>query len=159
MPRYAPLILLTFAVMFARSFTIPFLQHPPSPSSTSLSSKSSSPIRRTLLTTSSLSILFPLTSSAKEVDCLTDCVKNCKVLAPLDKSSYCLDSCTEYCADPEREDGLSGSKSSEKGEYGILGGGFGQGTVTKGNDKPPQVKLPFLDFETEKGKKLIGEAK
>ncbi|GMH85201.1 hypothetical protein TrVE_jg13604 [Triparma verrucosa] len=28
MPRYAPLILLTFAVMFAKSFTRPFLQHP-----------------------------------------------------------------------------------------------------------------------------------
>ena len=46
--------------------------------------------------------------------------------------------------------------SSDKGEYGILGGGFGQGTVPKGEDKPPAIKLPGLDFTSEKGKSLIG---
>ncbi|GMI11560.1 hypothetical protein TrLO_g7495 [Triparma laevis f. longispina] len=122
---------------------------------------SSTSSRRSFLTTSFLTTatitLAPTIASAKQADCMQDCVKNCRILAPNDTSGYCESSCKEYCEDPEREDGLSGSKSSDKGEYGILGGGFGQGTVTKGEDKPPSVKLPFLDFTTEKGKKLIGE--
>jgi hypothetical protein len=38
-----------------------------------------------------------------------------------------------------------------------MGGSLpGSGTVVKGQDKPPEVKLPFLDFNSDKGKKLIG---
>lgn len=48
---------------------------------------------------------------------------------------YCSDTCTDYCAQPDRTDGLSGSVSAENGEVGILGGSFGQGTVPKGEDK------------------------
>mmetsp|Transcript_20868 Transcript_20868/g.41707 ORF Transcript_20868/g.41707 Transcript_20868/m.41707 type:complete len:153 (+) Transcript_20868:82-540(+) len=103
-------------------------------------------------------LLSPLPSYAGQAPCLPDCTKNCKLLAPNDKSGYCLDSCTEYCADPDRTDGLSGSTSSSGGEYGILGGGFGQGTVVKGEDKPPRLDLPGLDFlKSEKGRNLIGE--
>jgi len=39
---------------------------------------------------------------------------------------------------------------------GILGGAFGMGTVPKGEDKPPSVSLPGLDFTSGKGKQLIG---
>ena len=53
-------------------------------------------------------------------------------------------------------DGLSGSVSSASGEVGILGGTFGQGTVAKGEDKPPSVNLPGLDFSSASGRKLIG---
>lgn len=39
---------------------------------------------------------------------------------------------------------------------GILGGTFGTGTVVKGEDKPPSVSLPGLDFKSSSGKKLLG---
>lgn len=45
-----------------------------------------------------------------------------------------------------------GSVSSTGGETGILG----TTTVVKGEDKPPEVKLPGLDFTSEKGRKLLG---
>ena len=57
---------------------------------------------------------------------------------------------------PDRTDGLSGSVSAENGEFGLLGGSFGTGTVVKGEDKPPSVSLPGLDFTSKAGKKLIG---
>ncbi len=86
-------------------------------------------------------------------DCSKDCLKNCKLLAPNDKSGYCETNCKEYCDQPDRTDGLSGSVSSEGGEVGILG----QGTVVKGSDKPPSLNLPGLDFtKSEAGRKLIG---
>merc|ERR1712071_639799 len=85
------------------------------------------------------------------VDCFKDCFKNCKILAPKDPA-YCTDNCKDYCDQPDREDGLSGSISSAKGETGILG----TNTVVKGEDKPPSFNLPGLDFSSDKGKKLIG---
>jgi hypothetical protein len=89
-------------------------------------------------------------------DCYTDCYKNCIALAPKD-NLYCSESCTDYCLQDDRQDGLSGSISSEKGEVGILGGSFGTGTVVKGQDKPPVLgKIPGLDFTSEAGKKMIG---
>ena len=57
-----------------------------------------------------------------------------------------------YCAQTARTYGLSGSVSSTGGEVGILG----INTVVKGDDKPPQIKIPGLDFTNEGGKKLIG---
>ena len=47
-------------------------------------------------------------------------------------------------------------KFSEGGEVGILGGTFGQGTVVKGEDKPPAINLPGLNFNSDEGRKLIG---
>ena len=104
------------------------------------------------------SLLFGTTDEAwaAQADCMTDCVKNCKLIVPNDTSSYCQDSCREYCNQPDRRDGLSGSVSADGGEVGILGGTFGQGTVVKGQDKPPQIKLPGLNFDSGEGKKLLG---
>lgn len=84
-------------------------------------------------------------------DCITDCLKNCNLIAPKDPE-YCLSNCRSYCDQPSRSDGLSGSSNSDTGETGILG----LATVVKGEDKPPQVKLPGLDFTVGAGKKLIG---
>jgi hypothetical protein len=88
-------------------------------------------------------------------DCYTDCFKNCELIAP--KSvDYCKSTCVDYCQQPDRQDGLSGSVSAASGEVGILGGSFGQGTVVKDQDKPPVINLPGLDFSSTAGKKLIG---
>eukprot|EP00804_Cyclotella_cryptica_P013827 CCRYP_020882-RA/>CCRYP_020882-RA protein AED:0.10 eAED:0.10 QI:0/0.6/0.66/1/0.2/0.16/6/1318/488 len=76
---------------------------------------------------------------------------NCKLIAPKDPQ-YCQSNCEDYCSQPDRTDGLSGSVSSSGGETGILG----TTTVVKGEDKPPQVKIPGLDFTSDKGRKLIG---
>eukprot|EP00555_Chaetoceros_dichaeta_P006487 CAMPEP_0198264340 /NCGR_PEP_ID=MMETSP1447-20131203/15304_1 /TAXON_ID=420782 /ORGANISM="Chaetoceros dichaeta, Strain CCMP1751" /LENGTH=182 /DNA_ID=CAMNT_0043953237 /DNA_START=95 /DNA_END=643 /DNA_ORIENTATION=+ len=93
----------------------------------------------------------PNEAQAAQTDCITDCLKNCKLIAPKDPG-YCNDNCSAYCAQEDRADGLSGSVSSTGGETGILG----TGTVVKGEDKPPTFKLPGLDFNSEKGRKLIG---
>lgn len=102
-------------------------------------------------TTASSSLLFSQEASAKEVDCFQDCFKNCKQIAPKDQQ-YCLDTCHDYCGQTDRRDGLSGSVNSDGGETGILG----LNTVVKGDDKPPEIKIPGLDFTTGSGKKLIG---
>ena len=101
--------------------------------------------------TASSSLLLPQEASGKEVDCFQDCFKNCKQIAPKDQQ-YCLDTCKDYCDQTDRRDGLSGSVSSEGGETGILG----LNTVVKGEDKPPEIKIPGLDFSSGSGKKLIG---
>lgn len=93
----------------------------------------------------------PSPAHAAKTECMTDCLKNCKLIAPKDPG-YCNDNCSAYCAQEDRTDGLSGSVSSTGGEVGILG----TGTVVKGEDKPPVFKLPGLDFNSEKGRKLIG---
>jgi hypothetical protein len=97
---------------------------------------------------------FPAAAWAAE-DCYADCFKNCKAIAPKD-TEYCEFTCNDYCSQPDRKDGLSGSVSYEGGEVGILGGTFGTGTVVKGQDKPPNVALPGLDFTSPQGKKLLG---
>merc|ERR550539_2216956 len=91
-------------------------------------------------------LLVPMEAEAK-ADCMTDCLKNCKLIAPKD-TAYCLENCNSYCAQEDRTDGLSGSVSSSGGEMGILG----TSTVVKGEDKPPSISLPGLDFSSE-GKK------
>lgn len=93
----------------------------------------------------------PQPAAAKEADCFDDCFKNCQLIAPKDQQ-YCLDTCKDYCDQPDRRDGLSGSVNSEGGEMGILG----LTTVVKGEDKPPEFKMPGLDFSKGSGKKLIG---
>lgn len=94
-------------------------------------------------------------SAFAAADCMTDCLKNCKILAPKDPD-YCTMNCNDYCAQDDRTDGLSGSVSAASGEVGILGGTFGQGTVPKGDDRPPSFTLPGLDFTSSSGKQLIG---
>jgi hypothetical protein len=73
-------------------------------------------------------------------DCFQDCYKNCQIVAPKD-TEYCNNNCRDYCDQPDRADGLSGSVSAEKGETGILG----FYTVPKGEDKPPTIRVPGLE--------------
>jgi hypothetical protein len=98
----------------------------------------------------------PPPADAKPNDCLADCMKNCKLIAPKDDGSYCRDSCDDYCSQTDRTDGLSGSVSSESGEVNMLGGTYGVGTVVKGEDKPPSLNVPGLDFFSKEGRKMIG---
>jgi hypothetical protein len=119
-----------------------------------VASLSSNPIvsRRAALFSGISTACLPLVSKAAGADCFTDCLKNCKLIAPKD-TAYCNDNCSSYCAQEGRTDGLSGSVSSQNGETGMLG----FGTTVKGADKPPSVKLPGLDFtKSEAGRKLIG---
>lgn len=112
--------------------------------------------RRDWLCTSVAGALLVAPSAAHAAaDCFTDCMKNCKLIAPKDPA-YCQDNCRDYCDQDDRNDGLSGSVSAQGGEVGILGGTFGTGTVVKGEDKPPVINLPGLDFSSGAGKKLIG---
>jgi hypothetical protein len=99
-----------------------------------------------------VAVVVPATSaSARQADCFADCFKNCKAIAP-QNPAYCQSECRDYCDQPDRQDGLSGSVSAERGEVGILGGTFGTGTVVKGQDKPPSIQLPGLDF-SDKGER------
>lgn len=112
--------------------------------------------RNLLLTAASLPVATASVAPAwAAADCLVDCLRNCKLLAPKD-GAYCQDNCEAYCAQEDRNDGLSGSVSASGGEVGLLGGTFGSGTVPKGQDRPPAIKLPGLDFTSDSGKKLIG---
>ena len=99
-------------------------------------------VRRALAVaaTASALLLSPMVTLAV-VDCQSDCVKNCLIAAP-GSADYCKSSCTDYCEDPEREDGLSGSKSASKGETGIFGGSI-DGTTVK--DLPPRSPVNFID--------------
>jgi hypothetical protein len=99
---------------------------------------------------SSGAIIAPFSAHAA-TDCMKDCLQNCNVIAP-NNQAYCTENCRTYCDQEDRTDGLSGSISSTGGEMGILG----INTVVKGEDKPPQMKLPGLDFSSDAGKKLIG---
>lgn len=102
-------------------------------------------------TAATFSIFASVDPAKAATDCFSDCFKNCKIVAPKDPE-YCTTNCKEYCDQPDREDGLSGSVSSVRGEVGILG----TSTVVKGEDKPPSFNVPGLDFNSDKGKKLIG---
>lgn len=112
--------------------------------------------RRNLLQqTMAATTLFTPFSAMAAADCYADCVKNCRLIAPKDPQ-YCDAECRDYCSQDDRKDGLSGSVSAEAGEVGILGGTFGTGTVVKGEDRPPSITIPGLDFTSAQGKKLIG---
>jgi hypothetical protein len=97
----------------------------------------------------------PRSASAAN-DCMMDCMKNCKLIAPKDDGGYCRETCDDYCSQTDRTDGLSGSVSSASGEVGMLGGAYGLGTVIKGDDKPPVLNVPGLDFVSAQGRKIIG---
>ena len=49
--------------------------------------------------------LGPQGIAAAAVDCETDCLSNCARVAPGNKA-YCQDECTDYCQQPDRQDGL-----------------------------------------------------
>jgi hypothetical protein len=82
-------------------------------------------------------------------------MKNCKLIAPKDDGGY-RETCDDYCSQTDRTDGLSGSVSGESGEVNMLGGTYGVGTVVKGEDKPPSLNIPGLDFFSKEGRKIIG---
>mmetsp|Transcript_19954 Transcript_19954/g.28261 ORF Transcript_19954/g.28261 Transcript_19954/m.28261 type:complete len:155 (-) Transcript_19954:144-608(-) len=124
-----------------------------SPSTLPIGSTSMMSRRNTLLTLGGAAALFggPVNPANAATDCMKDCLQNCKKIAPKDPG-YCLENCKGYCDQDDRNDGLSGSVSSSGGEMGILG----TYTVVKGEDKPPTISIPGLDFSSEKGKKLLG---
>ena len=66
-----------------------------------------------------------------------DCYANCSRIAPKG-GAYCKETCEEYCAQPDRQDGLSGSIGNAKGEVGFLSALDG-GTVVYGKDLPPET--------------------
>uniref|UniRef100_A0A7S2YJ77 Uncharacterized protein n=1 Tax=Entomoneis paludosa TaxID=265537 RepID=A0A7S2YJ77_9STRA len=103
-----------------------------------------------------MQVFFPKEPAMAAKDCFQDCYSNCRKIVPNDKSNYCTDNCRDYCAQEDRQDGLSGSISSQSGEVGILGGTFGTGTVVKGEDKPPSISLPGLNFDNKEGRQLLG---
>lgn len=133
-------------------FAILFLALTASALSPSFLSSSMSSRRQAL--SSIVTVALP-TLTVAAADCYKDCFKNCKEIAPKNPE-YCQATCQEYCEQDDRTDGLSGSVSNTGGEVGILGGTFGTGTVVKGQDKPPSVSLPGMDFMSDNGKKLIG---
>uniref|UniRef100_A0A7S3LB29 Uncharacterized protein n=1 Tax=Amphora coffeiformis TaxID=265554 RepID=A0A7S3LB29_9STRA len=124
---------------------------------TTSSSSSFSSRRAWLQKTAAVAVVLTTAPAATwaAADCFQDCLKNCRQIAPKDMA-YCNQNCQDYCDQPDRTDGLSGSVSSASGEVGILGGAFGQGTVVKGEDKPPVINLPGLDFNSASGRKLLG---
>ena len=89
--------------------------------------------------------LQPLSALAA-VDCMTNCQQNCNRNAPGSKE-YCKESCLDYCDQPDRKDGLSGSVSSDGAEFGFqssfkLPNAPQQGVVF-GEDKPPGLPDAF----------------
>ena len=60
---------------------------------------------------------------------------------PLLAQAYCATSCTDYCSQDDRKDGLSGSVSSEGGEVGWSSYSRGGNTVEYGADRPPDVSI------------------
>lgn len=92
---------------------------------------------KSVISSAIISCTIPFVSNSNAViDCKLDCVKNCVRVAP-GSGEYCKTSCTDYCEQPDREDGLSGSISSKNGETGLFGGSI-DGTVTRQDDKPPK---------------------
>ena len=64
---------------------------------------------------------------------------------------YCAQTCSDYCAQEDRQDGLSGSVSSEKAEVGLLSAydlrakvtGQTPEGVVYGDDRPPALPDVF----------------
>ena len=79
-------------------------------------------------------------------DCFQDCSQNCDRVAPR-SGRYCEQTCGDYCAQDDRQDGLSGSVDSSKGEVGLLSAydlvskvtGGPPATVPYGQDRPPAI--------------------
>ena len=92
------------------------------------------------------SIALPA-SAAK--DCFLDCTQNCNRVAK-GSFKYCEASCGDYCAQDDRQDGLSGSVGTKGGEVGWLSAynpsryfGDAQAVpVPYGEDKSPAFEMP-----------------
>ena len=84
-------------------------------------------------------LAFGLPAAAKQ-DCIKDCVSNCLRVAP-GNAGYCGSNCDEYCSQTDREDGLSGSVSSDKGYVGLSSPLRGGDTVEYGADAPPRLDV------------------
>lgn len=89
------------------------------------------------VTSATLISIMPFSPAFAAIDCNNDCYSNCARVAP-GSEAYCKTTCIEYCDQPDRQDGLSGSKDASKGETGMFGGSI-DGTVTRGNDRPPTL--------------------
>ena len=90
----------------------------------------------------------PHAAMAAKVDCFENCSQNCNRVAP-NSREYCKLTCTAYCKQDDRKDGLSGSVSSENAEVGLrsaydLPSKFTgeRPPVVFGDDHPPSLKLP-----------------
>lgn len=93
-----------------------------------------------------LAIMQPGEAHAAK-DCLQDCLQNCGRLAGGSKD-YCVESCKDYCDQPDRKDGLSGSVSSEGAEFGFASSfknpfDSNQKPTVYGDDKPPGLPDVF----------------
>ena len=87
-------------------------------------------------------------------DCKSDCIKNCLIAAPK-SNDYCKASCSDYCDQDDRHDGLSGSIDARNGETGIFGGSI-YGTVT--DDRPP-ILLNLIGKDTMRDLMINGNSK
>ena len=141
MVRPISIILLAFLFSPAAAYSLPLSRR-------ALLQRSTVPLIGGIVT-----VTAPSFASAAS-SCMADCVKNCKMLAPNDTTSYCDDSCKEYCQDPERTD--ADEKASDSGEVGLKSLINGGKTVAVGEDHPPRFDLPGLNFISGKGRELIG---
>ena len=98
-----------------------------------------------------LSSGFALPGSANAAkDCMLDCEENCNRVAPA-STRYCYNSCVDYCAQGDRQDGLSGSVNSEAAEVGWASAvdpsrflpGAAPKAVPYGEDRPPALPDMF----------------
>ena len=110
-------------------------------------SPATTPRRDFLAGAASLAVLATPFAASAQVDCLQDCLQNCARLAGGSKA-YCKDSCAEYCAQTDRNDGLSGSVSSDGAEFGFASSfknpfDKGQKGVVYGTDTPPGLPDVF----------------
>ena len=99
----------------------------------------------------SLLVQAPLAANAVK-DCFADCSSNCKRLAP-GSDAYCTLTCRDYCEQPDRRDGLSGSVGSEGAEIGLRSAfdlpAKASGKISGvpyGEDKPPALP-DFLNID------------
>mmetsp|Transcript_14474 Transcript_14474/g.44060 ORF Transcript_14474/g.44060 Transcript_14474/m.44060 type:complete len:170 (+) Transcript_14474:39-548(+) len=107
-------------------------------------------------------VALPTSAARAAKDCFTDCSQNCARNAP-GSLAYCKDTCADYCAQPDRRDGLSGSVSADAGETGFASAydyanritGRLNSNVEYGTDRLPPV--PGLEG-TAAGRKLAEAA-
>ena len=113
-----------------------------------------------------LSSGFALPGSANAAkDCMLDCEENCNRVAPA-STRYCYNSCVDYCAQGDRQDGLSGSVNSEAAEVGWASAvdpsrflpGAAPKAVPYGEDRPPALPDIFgvNDIFETRGHRQLG---
>ena len=105
------------------------------------------PSRRDFLGATFMAALTMPTAASAKVDCVQDCLQNCARLAG-GSLGYCKNSCLDYCDQPDRKDGLSGSVSSDGAEFGWASAFKNpfdkeQKGVVYGTDRPPGLPDVF----------------